>query len=58
MKSCYGDFKNEGQCDTCPLAFSCIDVTLESDMYYDMLADRQREIKEMESDAKFQWKVM
>lgn len=51
MKSCYGDFKNEGQCDTCPLVFSCIEVTIDIDNYYDELADRQLIIEEMESDV-------
>jgi hypothetical protein len=48
---CIGQYLNrQGECERCPLALLCIDTAIELDGYYDELADRQREIEEMESD--------
>lgn len=50
-KSCLGSYENQqGKCSGCSLALLCIDITIAADGYYDSLAQRQREIEEMEAD--------
>ena len=52
MKECLGAYENkQGQCDSCPLVLLCIEASIAADAYYDELADRQREIEEMEADV-------
>lgn len=52
MKDCLGQYENrQGQCSGCSLALLCIDITIAADAHYDSLANRQREIEEMEQDA-------
>lgn len=51
-KTCLGEYMQslQGQCESCPLALLCIDVTMAADAeYWDSLADRQLEIEEMEA---------
>lgn len=45
---CYGT--KQGQCELCPLALLCIDTSMAIDAHYDNLANRQKEIEEMEAD--------
>lgn len=51
--TCLGNYMQElqGQCESCPLALLCIDVTMAADAeYWDSLADKQLEIEEMEAE--------
>lgn len=58
MKSCLGNYENrQGQCSGCSLALLCIDVTIAADAHYDSLADRQREIEEMEQDSMWTYEI-
>lgn len=42
-RMCFGAYENEGDCETCPIALVCIDMTLENDGYFDRLAEREEE---------------
>lgn len=51
IKECLGSYENvQGKCSGCSLALLCIDITIAADAHYDSLANRQREIEEMEAD--------
>lgn len=51
---CLGMYENmQGQCESCPLALLCIDTAIALDAHYDSLANREKEIKEMEQDGRW-----
>lgn len=50
VKECLGQYACEGECMTCALAFLCIETAIEIDGHFDAMADRQKEIEEMEAD--------
>ena len=53
-RSCLGNYGIlQDQCDSCPLVLLCMDTAIELDGYYDSIADRIREIEEMEMDARW-----
>lgn len=52
MPACLGSYENQpGKCSGCLLARLCIDATIAADAYWDSVADRIREIEEMEADV-------
>lgn len=56
VMECLGQYENlPGKCSGCSLARLCIDVTIAADGYYDSLANRQREIEEMERDMRWNY---
>ena len=47
-RACLGMYSNQGQCGECPLALGCIDMTIESDGYFDSMARWEDECRELE----------
>jgi len=56
VKPCLGSYENvQGKCSGCSLALLCIDITIAADAHYDSLANRKREIEEMEADSNWRY---
>ena len=52
---CLGAYRNEGECESCPLALFCIEATIRNDGYYDSRAREEEnwweEIEQSIADA-------